>query len=517
MALHRSCGILAHLTSLPGPFGIGDLDSACHFLVFLEASEQSFWQFLPTGIGCEAFGQSPYMTLSSFAGSPLLISPEWLVEKGLLLREELSDQPVFSEYTVHFRTVADYKGRLLTRAYERFAAHDLLHDDFGRFLREQSDWLDDYALFMALRNHHDERPWYLWPKDLARRVPKSLAAARLEHVDAIRFHQFVQFVFFSQWRRLRQAARKKRITLIGDIPIYVGADSADVWANQDCFDLDRQTLQPTHVAGVPPDYFSETGQRWGNPLYLWEKEGEANPVLLHWWSRRFAHIASMVDLVRIDHFRGFASYWRIPADEETAINGEWVRGPGLAFFRAMEKATRDLGIIAEDLGVITPDVEELRDTLGFPGMKVLQFAFDSDQNNSYLPHTYTTTNCVVYTGTHDNDTTIGWYFDPMVSSAAKDRARRYANSDGQVIHRDFIRLAYSSVAALALIPLQDVLGFGSDCRMNRPSVADGNWLWRCAPRFLTSDVARYLADEALFYGRQRVADKEESDDQRARF
>ncbi|MFH1217567.1 MAG: 4-alpha-glucanotransferase [Pseudomonadota bacterium] len=503
MLQRRSCGILVHVTSLPGPYGIGDLDSACFFLDFLEQAGQSYWQFLPCGVGSGAFGHSPYMSLSAFAGSPLLISPNFLLEKGLLLKEELAATSSFSEYTIDFQTVSDYKERLLINAFRRFDVLDLYHDAFDEFVHEHAAWLDDYALFMSLREKFGLRPWYEWPRSLARHEEKSVVAAARELAEPIRFHKFVQFVFFEQWRRLRQASRRKNIKLIGDIPIYVGNDSADVWGNQSCFDLDRKTLKPRYVAGVPPDYFSETGQRWGNPLYLWEKGGKPNQRLYQWWSERFDHIGKMVDVVRIDHFRGFASYWRIPADEETAINGKWVEGPGIEFFRQVEKATENLVIIAEDLGVITPDVEKLRDSFGFPGMKILQFAFDSDQDNSYLPHNYTTDNCVVYTGTHDNDTTVGWYFDNQVSSVAKNRARRYANSDGGVVHRDFIRMAFSSVARLAIVPLQDALGFGSDCRMNRPSVAAGNWIWRCAPRFLTNDLVRYLADEALFYGRQR--------------
>lgn len=499
----RSCGILVHVTSLPGPYGVGDLDSACVFLDFLEQAGQSYWQFLPTGVGCGAFGHSPYMSLSAFAGSPLLISPNFLLEKGLLLKEDLAASTFFSEYAVDFQAVSDFKERLLLKAFQYFDALALYHDAFDEFAREHAAWLDDYALFMSLREKFGSRPWYEWPRDLARHEEKSLAAAARELADSIRFHKFVQFVFFAQWRRMRQAATRKKISLIGDIPIYVGNDSADVWANQACFDLDSKTMKPRYVAGVPPDYFSATGQRWGNPLYLWQQDGKPNPRLYQWWSQRFAHIGKMVDVVRIDHFRGFASYWRIPEEEKTAVNGKWIKGPGGEFFHQVAESIKNLVIIAEDLGVITPDVEELRDSLGFPGMKILQFAFEPDEANIYLPHNYSTTNCVVYTGTHDNDTTVGWYFDGAVSAAAKDRARRYANSDGGVIHRDFIRMAYSSVANLAVVPLQDALGFGSDCRMNRPSVSEGNWAWRCASRFLTYDLARYLADEAVFYGRRR--------------
>ena len=291
--------------------------------------------------------------------------------------------------------------------------------------------------------------------------------------------------------------------LIGDIPIYVAPDSADVWTHQECFQLDPQTRQPTHVAGVPPDYFSATGQRWGNPLFCWhERDRRVRERLYDWWRLRFQRVFSQVDIVRIDHFRGFESFWRIPATEPDAVQGEWVKGPGQAFFTEMAAAIGELPIIAEDLGLITPEVEELRDALGFPGMKVLQFAFDSDQTNAYLPCNYATTNCVVYTGTHDNDTTVGWYFSDKAGQAAKERLMRYAHSrEGSPVHWDFIRLGMASVAAVLIIPLQDVLGFGSDCRMNLPSTSQGNWRWRVAPRFLTGPLAVRLRDETVFYNR----------------
>ncbi|MBI5559509.1 MAG: 4-alpha-glucanotransferase [Deltaproteobacteria bacterium] len=501
MFQHRSSGVLVHLSSLPGPYGIGDLDSACSFLDFLGQTEQSFWQFLPTGMGDGVFGNSPYMSLSAFAGSPLFISPDLLFEKGFLEKDDLFGKPHFSEYAVDYGAVKEFKDRLLAKSFARFEAGNFFHDDFTHFCSQHASWLDDFALFMGLRENFGFKPWYEWPAGLARYERKSLVRAAEELGGRLRYHKFVQFVFFEQWRRMRQAAQKRGIKLVGDIPIYVGLDSADVWANQSCFDLDRKTLTPRHVAGVPPDYFSETGQRWGNPLYLWETGAKPNKALYEWWRQRFLQIGKMVDVVRIDHFRGFASYWQIPAGEKTAVNGQWIKGPGIHFFEKMKDVTDKISIIAEDLGVITPDVEELRDSFGFPGMKILQFAFDFDASNSYLPHNFQTTNCVVYTGTHDNDTTLGWYLASEVPQSSKDRARRYANSDGTVIHRDFVRMAFSSVAKLAIIPLQDVLGFGSDCRMNRPSVLEGNWQWRCASRFLSAEVVHYLREETLFYAR----------------
>ncbi|MBC8318038.1 MAG: 4-alpha-glucanotransferase [Desulfobulbaceae bacterium] len=502
MKTTRAGGILIHLTSLPGSFGIGDLESAVNFLNFLKKAGQSCWQFLPTGPGADVFGQSPYMTLSAMAGNPLLISPQQLVDDSLIDNQELSGVPTFSEYTVDFSKVSQFKEAVLRSAYRNFLNRDDLQDSFKDFCASQS-WLDDYSLYMSLREKHDQMPWFRWPKKIARRDPDALSDAAGDLSDAVKYHKFVQFVFFRQWSAFRHLAAESGIKLIGDIPIYVGLDSADVWANQKCFDLDSKTLRPLHVAGVPPDYFSKTGQRWGNPLYLWDKGGDTGKQLYGWWKQRFAVLAQLVDVVRIDHFRGFESYWQIPATEKTAVNGKWVAGPGIHFFEKVGDAISNLEIIAEDLGTITLEVLALRDSLGYPGMKILQFAFDSDAKNLYLPHNFETSNCIVYTGTHDNDTTVGWYLDENVAQESKDRMRRYANCDGTAIHKDCIRLAYSSVAKLAIIPMQDVLGFGSDCRMNTPSTNSSNWIWRCAREFIRNDVAEYLRREIQFYGRGR--------------
>ena len=498
----RSSGVLLHLTSLPGPFGIGTLGkSAFEFIDYLKAAGQGHWQILPSGPVSSSSDNSPSMSLSAFAGNPLLIDPAQLVGAGLLRREQVEIPSEFSEYLVDFDAVRAFNEKILEHAFLEFR----LAGDSAAFaeFRRTTAWLDDYALFMALREEFQLRPWFLWPPDIAFREPEAIARWRETLAERIFFHQFVQFCFFSQWQILWDYAHCHGIRIIGDIPIYVALDSADVWAHQDCFLLDRETGCPTHVAGVPPDYFSETGQRWGNPLFKWWGDGgKMNQALLAWWGQRFRHICRTVDVVRIDHFRGFEAYWQIPASEETAVNGEWVTGPGLAFFSEMKDHLGALPIIAEDLGVITPEVELLRDTLGFPGMKVLQFAFDSDEHNAYLPHNYTTVNCVVYTGTHDNDTTLGWYFSNTVMQASKAKALRYTHSQaGSPIHWDFIRLAYGSVAELVIVPLQDVLGFGSDCRMNMPGTSEGNWRWRCAARFLNDETARALRDEVVFYNR----------------
>lgn len=502
MAIFRGSGILMHISSLAGPYGIGDLGRSSHeFLKFLADSGQCYWQILPVGTSSDAFDYSPYMSLSAFAGNPLLISPEMLVEIGLLSGRDLVDKPSFSEYYVEFDKVASYKNKLLEQAYKRFISREL-PKEFIEFCNN-SKWLGDYALFMSLREENGCKPWNEWPDAIARRKAKAITDARKRLAERIRYYQFEQYCFFSQWGIMRRKAFEHGVLIIGDMPIYVGFDSADVWAHQSCFSIDPETLKLASVAGVPPDYFSETGQRWGNPLYQWKtKAGYFNEELIDWWLERFKHSLDLMDLIRIDHFRGFASFWEIPAKEETAVKGRWVIGPGKDFFEIIFEKMGELPIIAEDLGIITDDVIELRDKFNFPGMKILQFAFDSDEKNLYLPHNFTTPNCIVYTGTHDNDTTVGWYFSSKVSQPSKDRAMRYANSHGgSQIHWDFIRMALASTAKIAVTPLQDVLGFGGDCRMNQPGTVKGNWRWRCAPRFLTESICLRLREETIFYAR----------------
>ncbi len=499
----RGSGILLHLTSLPGDYGIGDLGSgAFRFIDFLHAAGQSYWQFLPNGPTSSVFDNSPYMSRSVFAGNPLLISPEKLFSSGLLSKSDLAGRPDFSEYGVDYEKVTLFKNKLLQTAFHNFihSAHD---NDFEMFCYEHKNWLDDHALFMCLRDKHHFKAWHKWPTSFARRDTKSLSQFSREFADKLLYYKFIQFIFYTQWQRLSEYAGSKGISLIGDIPIYVGFDSVDVWANQDLFKLDSKTLQPTKVAGVPPDYFSDTGQRWGNPVYKWHLPNKKiNEQLLNWWLTRFKHIFSMMDMVRIDHFRGFESYWEIPAKEKTAVNGNWIEGPGKTLFQYISKELGTLPIIAEDLGVITPAVTKMRRSLGYPGMKVLQFAFESDETNPYLPHNYTQTNMVVYTGTHDNNTTLGWFLGDKLPETARNHVRQYINSTSdEHISWDFIRLALSTIADLAIIPLQDILGFGEDCRMNTPGTSDGNWRWRCAAYFLNEETSQRLHNITSLYNR----------------
>ncbi len=501
----RASGILMHISSLPSPFGIGDFGSGSfHFIDFLAQSGQQYWQILPLGPTKEVFGNSPYMSSSAFAGNPLFISPEQLIQDGLLTQEKLPAYH-FSEYSVHFPETTSWKKKVLHQAWKAFRQQstDAELDRFFTQLTDKYHWLKKYSLFMALKQQFNQQGWMQWPEKIRQCQEEALLEAEKELQEQICYFQFEQHLFFQQWKKLHNYAQQKGILLIGDLPIYVGLDSADVWAHQEIFALSPETGEPTHVAGVPPDYFSKTGQLWGNPLYRWESSGDVQEKLLTWWQQRLQAILSTVDSIRIDHFRGFESYWSVPAEEKTAINGSWKPGPGISFFQEMESRLGTLPIIAEDLGVITPAVEKLRDDLAFPGMKILLFAFDGDPENAYLPHNMSR-NCVVYTGTHDNDTAVGWYLSENVSSKAKKLAREHANCqhpDAAHFHKQIIYLAQSSVAALCILPMQDVLGFGNDCRMNLPGTASDNWQWRCAPHFITDSLAAELRRTTTLFGR----------------
>ncbi|MFW5942230.1 MAG: 4-alpha-glucanotransferase [Chloroflexota bacterium] len=503
MRFPRSSGILLHPTSLPGRFGIGDLGPhAYHFVDFLADSKQTLWQVLP--LGPTGYGDSPYQSFSAFAGNPMLISPQQLLEDGYLPQEALQDVPGFPVDRVDYGQVIDYKNQLLDRAFKHFRLNGTVHQrrDFENFCFDQAGWLNDFALFMAVKQHHVHQHggvWNTWPQEIAHRQPGGLEKWRRKLEDEVQQHKFLQFLFFQQWQALKAYANERGIRIVGDVPIFVAFDSADVWANPDLFYLNDDG-SPAVVAGVPPDYFSETGQRWGNPLYRWERMAEAG---YQWWIHRLEMTLKTVDIVRIDHFRGFEAYWEIPAEEDTAMVGRWVKGPGADIFQTLRDHLGQLPIIAEDLGVITPEVEALRDRFDFPGMKILQFAFGGERNSNFLPHNFDK-NCVVYTGTHDNETTRGWYHN--ASPSEQDHVRRYVARSGDDIAWDLIRLALSSVADMAVIPLQDHMDLGNEARMNFPSTESGNWQWRYTENMLSDVITRRLREITELYGRVPAAD-----------
>ncbi len=481
----RSSGILLHPTSLPSPGGIGDFGPQAYaFLDFLAQAKQGLWQILP--LSPPGLGNSPYSAISAFAGNPLLISLERLAEHGWITRDRL--KPSSIAHRVDFDAVKAARMPLLRQAAQNFLdGRAGGRKNFDDFKQENAWWLEDFVLFEVIREVHQDAAWSAWPGELARREPQALHKFGLEYQRQLEVERVIQFAFFDQWRALRHYCRQRGIKVIGDVAIFVNYDSAEVWRHPEIFYLDED-LQPTHVAGVPPDAFSATGQRWGNPLYRWDVCKATN---YDWWVQRMSWALQTCDIVRLDHFRGFESYWEIPASEPTAVHGRWVKGPGDDLFNTLRARLGDLPFIAEDLGMITPEVYALRDRLGVPGMKVLQFGFDNPGAHIYLPHRFVP-NCVVYTGTHDNDTTVGWW-----KSAASEQEKRFATAyigearDG--IHWAFIRAALASVADSAIVPLQDVLGLDSDSRMNIPSHPDGNWGWRFQPGVLTPDLAEKLA------------------------
>jgi 4-alpha-glucanotransferase len=498
MRFPRSSGILAHPTSFPSRYGIGDFGAAAYgFVDFLVKARQSLWQILP--LGPTGYGDSPYQSFSSFAGSMLLISPDFLVRDGYLPALAVRQVPDFPDDAVDFGWVIDYKTKLLAQAHDHFKAKGTAeqHEAYDKFCHNQSAWLNDYALFMALKARHvahEGGVWNTWPQAIARRDPEAMKLWRDVLADDIAYHKFMQFLFFDQWLALKKYANDQGIQIIGDIPIFVAYDSADVWANRDLFHLDEMGA-PSHIAGVPPDYFTEKGQRWGKTLYRWD-------VMKHngyeWWAARLRMAFTQADIVRIDHFRGFEAYWEIPSDEPTAVVGRWVKCPYFDFFDAMRHTLGELPLIAEDLGVITPEVEAMRDRYDFPGMKILQFAFGGERNSTCLPHTFNH-NCVVYTDTHDNETIVGWYRNADTSE--QDHIRRYLGIDGRDIAWDMVRLAMMSVADTAVTPLQDLMNLDNTARMNYPGKVGGYWRWRYTPDMLKESIAYRLQEYALLYGR----------------
>lgn len=506
MIPHRSSGILAHISSLPSPYGIGDIGPASYdFLQFLKNCQQTYWQFLPTHPTNGHFDHSPYMANSAFAGNPLFISPDLLYQAGYISRQDLEKAPQFNIYSTDFEKVVPFKTALLETSFSSFQSQSP-PSSYTSFVKT-NPWLHDYALFMVAKKIYRDTGWFSWPKDIATRNKTSLEQFAKQHKSLIEYYYFEQFEYSRQWQLLREQCEKQGILLFGDLPIYVSYDSVDVWAHQKLFTLDPITLRPTFVSGVPPDYFSATGQRWGNPLYNWQSTSPSvRNGLINWWADRLQHLFTQVDVARIDHFRGFESYWSIPEENENAIKGRWLKGPGFQFFKELEKRLGQMNIIAEDLGIITEEVVKLRDALHFPGMKVLQFAFDGNPENTFLPHNFDTRQCIVYTGTHDNDTTLGWFLGDKITEDQRIAVKTAANRslhDNSPINRDLIYLAQSSISHLCIFPLQDVLGFGNDCKMNSPGEPKGNWRWRCAKEFFNSEIETYLADSTTRFGRNR--------------
>lgn len=507
MGLPRASGILLHPTSLPGQFGVGDLGSTAYrFADFLASTRQRLWQVLP--LGPTGYGNSPYQCLSVFAGNPLLISLQQLVDDGFLEQADLGNAPIFAENRIDYELVTKFKMPLLRKSFQVFSRRAGFADRrrFERFCRRNASWLDDYALFMALREAHGLAPWNTWEENIRRRQRECLENWNRKMEHEVLCHKYQQYQFFRQWLALKKYCNKRGVKFIGDMPIFIAHDSAEIWAHPEMFCLDANG-KPTALAGVPPDYFSKTGQLWGNPLYRWdvmEKDGYS------WWIERFRKMREIVDIIRLDHFRGFEKYWQIPATEATALNGRWVPGPGAKLFNAVQKALGKVPVIAEDLGVITPEVEALREQFGFPGMRVLQFSFavGPDAYKS-RPYNYPR-NCVVYTGTHDNNTTVGWFRGDDVSDSAQSREQRqrekqvalaYLGTDGREINWDFIRLALLSPADTAIIPMQDILGLGTEGRMNIPGRAEGNWCWRFTYDMLSAQIQDRLRELTTLSGR----------------
>lgn len=504
----RASGILLHPTSLPGEFGIGDLGRYAYaFVDTLVRTKQTYWQILP--LGPTGYGDSPYQCFSAFAGNTLLISPEGLVDDGFIDSHHLAGKPDFPLHKVDYGSVYEWKNRILPLAFE--GLHHItsvdLRGKFETFVQENEHWLDDYALYRAIKTSQDQKPWYEWEAPLKLRDESALRSVSEKLFDEILAEKFYQFLFFRQWHAVKEHANRNGVRIVGDVPIFIALDSSDVWRHQNLFKLNRDG-SPKVVAGVPPDYFSETGQLWGNPIYDWDAMRRDG---FGWWIDRVRATLRTVDAVRIDHFRGFAAAWEVPGGDATAENGRWVDVPGKELFDALRNSLGELPFWAEDLGVITPDVEELRDGFGFPGMRILQFAFGGDARNHDLPHNYIN-NCIGYTGTHDNDTTVGWWHsqagagstrDASEISRERDFCMRYLNTDGSEIHWDFIRAVWASVADTAIAPLQDLLGLGTEGRMNLPASTQGNWHWRFKDGDITDHIESRLRELTETYGREK--------------
>lgn len=517
MKIERSFGILLHITSLPGKHGTGTIGGEAYsFIDLLADIGASYWQILPVGPVSESMCWSPYSSLSVFAGNELMISTDLIAKQKWFAGSVPAsghDDSSFADFTA----AKKYTFGFLEHALEMFNKNSSAEEKnrYITFRSENGYWLDDYALFMALSEKFGSHHWLSWEKKAAMRDSDTLQVLRDGLSSGIEFYKFAQFVFFSQWSELRSYAENRGIKIIGDIPIYMSMDSADAWVSKSILDIDPLTLEPQSVAGVPPDYFSETGQLWGNPIYRWfgNDVHSLNEETYRWWLKRVNHSLKLADIIRIDHFRGFESYWAVPYGEKTAENGEWIKGPGRALFERLESDLEKLPIIAEDLGVITPEVDELRDSLSLPGMKILLFAFDQNNENDYLPHNITDKNCIVYTGTHDNDTANGWFYDPAMYENDRNYIMEYLSmKEWSDFHLRIIREAMATIADLVIVPAQDILGYGSEFRMNTPGTVDRNWIWKLKDDELNSGNIGWLGRMGYIFSRsqQRGVDKNEA-------
>ena len=493
MKFERSSGVFLHPTSLPGEYGIGSLgETAYKFIDFLSKAGQKIWQMCP--LGPTGYGDSPYQSFSAFAGNSYLIDLQKLVKDGYLAKGDLATDKDFPSKRVDYGQVINFKMPLLRAAFNNFKSMDIPEEKkrFREFCSENKEWLDDYALFRAVKERFDGCAWTEWDDDIRFRREDALIKYRQESAEKIEFRKFLQYIFFKQWAEVKDYANQAGVKILGDIPIFVALDSADAWANPEMFFFDED-LKPTKVAGVPPDYFNENGQLWGNPLYDWEQLKKNN---YQWWVKRVEKQLDLVDILRLDHFRGFAQYWAVPYGAETAINGTWEDGPGKELFEVIKEKLDELPIVAEDLGVVTDDVEELRDCFDFPGMKILQFAFDNQEENEYIPP-YETENCIVYTGTHDNNTTLGWYQED-VKEDDKQRMLDYLAENLTNRHDDIVwdlmELGWQSKAVIAIAPLQDFLSLGSEARFNTPGTSSGNWQWRYSKDMIDEELITKMKD-----------------------
>jgi len=514
MKLDRSAGILLHITSLPGKYGTGTLgDEAYEFVDHIHKGGFRYWQILPVGPVSPSMCWSPYSSISSFAGNELFISIDHLLRENWF-KNKISCDEFPEENFCNFDRARRFLRKVVILSFDEFLLHATEEEnmEFNRFcLHHNSLWLDDYALYISLVHEFNSFNWLSWKREIAIRDPETITTLNTKLAERILLVKYAQFIFFRQWKRLKDYANSRGIRIIGDIPIYISMESSDAWINSHILDFDKINLQPNKIAGVPPDYFSETGQLWGNPLYKWySKSGELNEDTYQWWKKRIMHSLSLADIIRIDHFRGFESYWSVEYGEETAVNGEWEHGPGRPFFDRLKKETGALPLIAEDLGLITPEVKDLRDTLQLPGMKILQFAFDFNNKNEYLPHNIDEKNCVVYTGTHDNDTVNGWFYDPEFPEEHRNYVMEYLGmKEWSDFHWRIIREAYATQADLAVVPAQDILGYGREFRMNTPGTIESNWTWKLTKGALTEEMMLKTGRLAGIFS--RIPDKEKPD------